>query len=112
MTLRLPLRALPLAIRVARAARRALERLHDDLESMVEPVSVDDLRGPWTAESISAGMDVFSPHRCNCVKGLPPGQCDWCDPERADLVRCFECGTSDPTGFCPAHRVLDKGRVN
>jgi hypothetical protein len=25
---------------------------------------------------------------------------------------CFECGTSDPTGFCPAHRVLDKGRVN
>lgn len=83
--IRLPLRALPVAIRavkhmrgVARSIAYSLDALHADL------VDLRDER--------------------------------WDEPEDvSDLVpdrTCFECGTSDPTGFCPAHRVLDKGRVN
>lgn len=100
--MRLPLRALPVAIRVATKVRKAAWALYDaacalesDLESMAEPQTVEDL--------------------CPTPFGMSDAELD---AEEALIRRwaeqrtCFECGTSDPTGFCPAHRVLDKGRVN
>lgn len=102
--MRLPLRALPVAIRAVRAGRRALWLIGDalaeaerDLTSMVEPVSVNDLT------TICPG--------CFYYLGGPNGSpCAACVAKARPAV-CIDCGTSDDAGLCDSCAVLNTGRL-
>ncbi len=104
MTLRLPLRALPLAIRVVRAGRRALWRVGHVLS---------DIEGDLREAHVGPHGSMC--RRC-CV-AVPCGDdiCDDCIPAFCRKVTrprvCVDCGTSDDAGLCDSCAVLNTGRL-
>jgi hypothetical protein len=96
--MRVPVRLLPLALRAVRAVKRALERLHDDLASLVEPQTVDDL-----VSSERRPLDIIVDPNLGAF-----------DVYYVDLTRprvCVDCGTSDDAGLCDSCAVLGTGRL-
>lgn len=101
---RLPLRALPLAIRVATKVRKAAFALYEaacalesDLESMAEPETVADL--------------ISTPEEARAYRRAVAR---WLDAQRAKRQRprvCVDCGTSDDAGMCDSCAVLGTGRL-